>query len=112
MCWELRAKLADLIETKTVEHEGKVLKVKVDEPPERRAKNAVVWRAVDALKKFVSEDKLIKEPATYCIHDSETCSVVGSADGMHFSWNERQMASAFLDINLAELRKACLRKAS
>ena len=86
--------------------------MRVEEAPERQAKRSYFWRAVDALKALVPESSFIKEPATFCLHHAESCDIIGRASEVGFTWEDESMRKHFETLDLAELKKACLKRIS
>ena len=67
-CWILREKLIEAIKENNIEVDGKALKVRVQDSPEKEARRGVFWRAVSAMETIVGKDAIILEPRTCVIH--------------------------------------------
>ena len=78
-CWELREKFVLTIESQGMEVNGKTLKVRIEEEPERQNKRQSYWRAVDAIKAVAAEGQdFILEPATFRIFDAKEMECLGA----------------------------------
>lgn len=95
ICWALREKLMDIISNGVVELAGKQLKVRVEDSPDRGAKRIHFFKAVDALKEQVSEEKYIIKPATCEIHDAQSLILLGAATEDEFVWKDKRAKSAY-----------------
>ena len=99
----------DMISANEYKINGKELKIRVEEAPEKSARKRHFWKAVDALKTMKTENvDFVIEPSTLGIHDNKTLDRLGIVDEDGYCWNGQVLAAAFPDIDVTELRRATL----
>jgi len=105
-CWIFREELVKAIESHEINVDGKSLKVRVQDSPEKESKRGVFWKAVTALEGFVSKDSFILEPRTFSIHSASSHEKVGIVSEDAYEWDADKMKRLFPNVSLPELRRA------
>lgn len=105
-CWVLREKLAEAIETNSITVDGKTLKVRVQDSPEKEAKRSMFWKAVSVLESKVSKEDFIVEPRSFGIHASSSHEMLGTVTTSSYEWDAEKMGRLFPQVCLPDLRRA------
>ena len=88
-----------------------MLKVLVQERPEREAKRKWFWCAVDALRTVAKEnDDFVLAPSSFGIHDSKELEPLGTATENGYQWDTQALRRAMPEIDTMTLKKAMLRQ--
>ena len=110
-CWDLREKLMECIETKSIQQDGKDLKIRVEEEPERQARRQAYWRAVDAIKAVAKEgEDFILEPTSFKIYDAKNVESLGEVADEMFEWDLERIRKSFPDMDVPALRRASIQR--
>ena len=105
-CWEFRTSLVETIEANNITVNGKPLKVRVQDSPEKESKRGMFWKAVFALETQVDKDKIILEPRSFSIHASDGHEKLGKAEADAYEWDDEKVKRIFPAVDLPELRRA------
>ena len=109
ICWKLREKLLESISAHPIKINGKDLRVRVQDSPEGQAKRAYFWRAVEALRKFCTEDTdFVIEPKLFAIHELADMQLMGSVSDSGYRWDDQVVKRALPSVDMAKLKRASI----
>ena len=98
------------IQAKCIKPNEKDLRVRVQDAPHITAARAHYWRAVDALRKFGTEDEdFVLAPMTFDIFEAKTMEKIGSASEKGFVWEQALLKKSMPRVDITQLRRETLR---
>ena len=90
---------------------GKELKVRVEEDPQKQNKRQAFWKAVDALKSRAKEEEdYILDAINFVIYDAKDVERLGSVMDGIFQWNEDRVKQCLPNVELLALKRATVER--
>ena len=85
--WILKEALNAAITEGEIKINGKEVKVRVQDSPDKESKRGNFWRAVAAIETLVDKDAIILEPRFCCMYATSSHETLGKASVDSFDWD-------------------------